>query len=123
MGLSPSSRLEKGRTIVVKQAVNENCALRNHSIKDQVHPEIIALGGRLIKDLGVRFAGLDLICKDITAPLSANNGCFNEVNTTPGIHHHYLVSDPAKGVPVAELVLEHMFTNCQGVMLLGSGPS
>jgi cyanophycin synthetase len=120
MGLSPGSKLKKGRTIVVKQTANENCALRNHSIKDQVHPEIIALGGQLVKDLGVRFAGLDLICNDITMPLSESNGIFNEVNTTPGIHHHYLVSDSAKGVPVAELVLEHMFANCYGVMVLGS---
>ena len=119
MGLTPGSRLEKGRTIVVKQAVNENCASRNHSVKDQVHPEIIALGSRLVKDLGVRVAGLDLLCNDITMPLSESNGIFNEVNTTPGIHHHYLVSDSAKRVPVAELVLEHMFINRKGVMVLG----
>jgi D-alanine-D-alanine ligase-like ATP-grasp enzyme len=118
-GMSPRSVPESGRSIEVKYAVNENCSSRNHSVKDQVHPDTVAQGARLARDFGVRVAGLDLICKDITVPLSPPDGYISEINTTPGIHHHYLVGEPSKAVPVAEIVLEHLFENRQGVMFLG----
>jgi cyanophycin synthetase len=115
-GLSPRSRPAMGDTVVVKRAVNQNCARENHNVRELVHPQLIEDGGRLVTALGVRLAGVDLICSDITVPLSQSGGCFNEVNTTPGIHHHYLIAQPEKGVPVAELLLEHLFTTRQGVM-------
>ena len=117
-GLAASSVLERGRTIPVKHAINENAARDNHNVKSKVHRDIIETGGRLVKDLGVRFAGLDLICSDVTVPLAESKGVFREINTTPGIHHHYLLADPATVTPVAELVLEHMFSTRQGVMIL-----
>lgn len=119
LGLSPRSRLAAGNTIVLKRAVNENSADGNHSVRHQVHPETIARGARLVQDLGVRFAGLDVICQDIAAPLSPDNGRINEINTTPGIHHHYLIAQPAGGVRVAEILLSRLFESGRGVMRLG----
>jgi cyanophycin synthetase len=119
LNLRPHSKLPAGQTVEVKHAVNENCALRNQAVATQVHPDTIALGGAIARDLGVRFAGLDILCQDISAPLTAENGCINEINTTPGIHHHYLVSNPAEAVPVAERVLSHLFRTRQGIMVLG----
>ncbi len=118
VGLRAGSILEAGESIAIKQAVNENAAAQNHCIKELVHPRTIALGRRVVSDLGVRFAGLDVICKDIGAPLTTDNGCINEINTTPGIHHHYLISNPAAGTPVAELVLRHLFENETGLVRL-----
>ncbi len=80
--------------------------------------QIVELGGKLARDLGVRFAGIDLMCSDISVPMSESGGVFNEINTTPGIHHHYLVAEPEKAVPVAELVLDYLFSHRQGVMVL-----
>jgi len=123
MGLKPSSRLDDGRTIELKRAVNENCSRGNHNVKDRVHPGTIATGAQLVADLGVQFAGLDVLCRNIAAPLGPDNGLISEINTTPGIHHHYLVSDRLKCVPVAELVLSHMFETRQGVMNMAHGPA
>ena len=120
LGLTPSSKPAPGAIVDVKSAVNENDAQQNHTVLDQVHPETVALGQRLAFDLGVRFAGLDLICRDIRAPLTRSNGCINEINTTPGIHHHYLVAEPGRRVPVAEYLLEYLFSRRQGVMHLAS---
>lgn len=117
-GRHPRSVLKPGERITVKTAVNENCAAANHTVIDQVHPDTVELGARLVRDLGVRLAGLDLICRDIRSPLTADNGCINEINTTPGLHHHYLVADPSRRVPVAEYVLEYMFQKRIGVMRL-----
>jgi cyanophycin synthetase len=118
LGLRAGSVLEAGRTVAVKQAINENAARDNRNVKGEVHRDIIDTGGRLAKDLGVRLAGLDLIATDVSAPLSAGKCTFSEINTTPGIHHHYLLRDPATITPVAELVLEHMFSTRRGVMTL-----
>ncbi len=120
IGLRPGSRLEAGQTIELKRAINENDRERNHPIGAKVHRETIAAGARLVQALGVDFAGLDVICKDILKPLGASNGLISEINTTPGIHHHYLVADTGKSVPIAELVLEHIFNSGRGVMKLGA---
>lgn len=118
LGLSTGSLLAAGQTIQVKQAVNENTASENHNVRDLVHPQIVELGGKLARDLGVRFAGIDLMCSDISVPMSQSGGAFNEINTTPGIHHHYLVAEPEKAVPVAELVLDYLFSHRRGVIVL-----
>lgn len=123
LDLKPSSRLEAGRVIELKRAVNENGSRGNHNVKDRVHPGTIAAGAQLVSGLGVRFAGLDVLCRNIAAPLGPDNGLISEINTTPGIHHHYLISDQSKRVPVAELVLSHMFETRQGVMNLLCGPA
>ncbi|NOR20315.1 MAG: cyanophycin synthetase [Xanthomonadales bacterium] len=118
-GMTPRSILADGRSIQLKRAVNENRAEQNHNVTEQVHPETVELGRRLAADLGVEFAGLDVLCKDISAPLTRANGWMNEVNTTPGVHHHYLIANPAAGTPVAEKVLEYIFSTGRGAMMLG----
>ncbi len=123
LGLKPSSRLAEGRVIDVKRAVNENCAARNRRVGASVHPDTIELGRRIVTELGVQFAGLDLLCRDISVPLDGGNGYINEVNTTPGIHHHYLVSEPRTAAPVAapvaSVVLDHLFAKKLGVVRCG----
>jgi cyanophycin synthetase len=69
-----------------------------------------------VQALGVSFAGLDLMSPDISKPLAYSDTWFLEVNTTPGLHHHDLISEPNKGIAVAELLLEHLFTGRRGVM-------
>ena len=118
-GMNPRSILAYGHSIQLKRAVNENRAEQNHNVTEQVHPETIALGARLASDLGVEFAGLDVLCKDISVPLTRANGWMNEVNTTPGMHHHYLISNPGGGARVAELVLDYIFRTGRGAMVLG----
>jgi cyanophycin synthetase len=115
-GLSARSRPAAAEQVQVKQVVNENSASQNHRVFDAVHPTTAALGSRLVSDLGLRFVGIDVICKDIGAPLDDANGCIGEINTTPGLHHHYLVADETTRAPVAQILLEEMFGAGQGVV-------
>jgi len=39
--------------------------------------------------LGARFIGVDVITPDPTVPLEQSGGAIIELNTTPGLHHHY----------------------------------
>lgn len=54
-------------------------------VSDSVRAQAITAA----KTLGSSFLGVDVITPDIAVGLSASGGVVNEVNTTPGLHHHY----------------------------------
>lgn len=95
-----------GEKVQVKNVVNQNSCEENHNVRTQVHPEIVEAGAAIAGKLGIRLAGFDVLAPDISQPLEKTGGMINEVNTKPGLHHHYLISDPAAGVAVADLILE-----------------
>lgn len=117
-GLSFSSVPKSSDKVAVKRAVNENSCSQNHCVRDDVHRDTIALGSRITKQLGVQLAGIDIICSDISKPLAETGGRIGEINTTPGLHHHYLIAEPPKGTPVAEILLDYMFSTGEGTMQL-----
>jgi D-alanine-D-alanine ligase-like ATP-grasp enzyme len=85
-------------------------------VREDVHPEIVETGSRIVRDFGVGFAGLDVTATDISLPLAEGGAIFNEINAGPGIHHHYLVSDQNRIAHVAPRILEHLFSTRRGVM-------
>ncbi|RDV07248.1 cyanophycin synthetase [Sphingorhabdus pulchriflava] len=115
-GVSPSTIPAAGLEMMVKLAVNENGAAQNHLVREEVHPEIVETGSRIVREFGIGFAGLDLTATDISQPLSEGNVIFNEINAGPGIHHHYLVSDRKRIAHVAPRILEHMFSTRRGTI-------
>jgi len=117
-GKSPHSVPNAGEAVPVKIAVNENGASQNHIVRDQVNDEIIDTAGRIVRDLGIRFAGLDVTADDISAPLAQSGAIFNEINVNPGLHYHYLVANPEKSAGVAARILEQLFETRRGVMAL-----
>jgi D-alanine-D-alanine ligase-like ATP-grasp enzyme len=112
---SPAAIPAAGQEVMVKLAVNENGAAQNHLVRDEVHPEIVETGRRIVRDFGIGFAGLDVTATDISMPLNAGDTIFNEINAGPGIHHHYLVSDQTRIAHVAPRILEHLFSTKRGV--------
>ena len=79
-----------GEHVRLKGACNQNTMRENLHCHTSLHPETERQIQAIIQNLGVRFAGVDLICHDVSAPMSADNGYIFEVNTYPGIHHHFL---------------------------------
>ncbi|VAW16132.1 hypothetical protein MNBD_ALPHA12-1279 [hydrothermal vent metagenome] len=116
--LSPSFRPQAGTEVLLKRAVNENSAAQNHNVRKMVHPATILMAASLVDNLGVELAGVDILCRDISKPLGAKNGLISEVNTTPGLHHHYLIANPEMGTRVAETLLEYMFKTGRGTLRL-----
>ena len=117
-GKSPGSVPGAGEAVRVKLAVNENAARQNHIVRDQVHEEIVRTGSRLVRELGLAIAGIDVTTDDISAPITESDPIFNEINVYPGIHHHYLVANPEISAGVAPLILERLFSTRQGVIEL-----
>lgn len=103
-GYSLQHVLKKDETVVVKRVVNQNSRFENESVREIVHSDTIRMGGEICGLLQIELAGIDIISKDITQPLRAGNGVINEVNTTPGLHHHYLISRQEEVTPVALLI-------------------
>jgi cyanophycin synthetase len=105
-GLAMSSVVAANKRVVVKAVVNENTAAENSSVRDRVHPDTIRRGAEIARLLRIRLAGHDVITPDISRPLAETGGVFNEVNTTPGLQHHYLIDFPDRAFPVMERLLE-----------------
>jgi len=115
-GISLADIPEAGQIVQIKRAVNENDRSGNVNVTARIHTDIADTCQELVRKLGARFVGVDLICKDITQPFDPENCRISEINTTPGIHHHYLLSKPQDVKPVAEIVIEYMLSNNVGVM-------
>ncbi|MCG8382939.1 MAG: cyanophycin synthetase [Gammaproteobacteria bacterium] len=114
-GLSLSSTPKKGEVVTVKHAPNQNSCYENHIVKDQIHPSIVRLGRDLASMFGIELAGVDLITPDISVPLSESKGVINEINSTPGLHHHYLVAKKDKRARIGEVILNKIFDSQQKV--------
>ncbi len=110
-GLSLKSVPKLGDKIQVMTVVNLNSRFENHIVRDEVHPETIKMGAKVCAHFGVDLAGIDLMARDISQPLSGGNGVINEINTTPGLHHHDLVAEEDQRIRVGELILEDLLAN------------
>jgi cyanophycin synthetase len=97
-----------GEAIQVSGRSNTGDALVSRSVRESVSAEVVRTGARAAGALGVRLAGVDIISPDITQPLETAGGVVSEVNTTPGLHWHYLVAPDSPRVPVAEIIARRL---------------
>jgi cyanophycin synthetase len=58
-----------------------------------------------VRVIGSRFAGVDVITLDPSRSLQDTGGVVNEINTTPGLHHHYGLEGTGSQTPPAVRVL------------------
>jgi hypothetical protein len=81
----------------------------DEAVLSQCSPELLRQGAEVVRRLGSEFAGVDLITTNPALSLRESGGAFIEINTTPGIHHHYVGPRdngvPAVGVQVLDYIL------------------
>jgi len=109
LDLTLNSVPAKDETVVVNSVVNQNSASENHIVRDQVSQQIIELGERIVRFLGIELAGLDIIAANLSEPLEKTGGIINEINTTPGLHHHDLVAESDKKINVGKVIIDYIF--------------
>lgn len=80
----------------------------DEAVTNLIHPDTTRQLSMLVQRLGSRFAGVDIVTVDPAVPLEQNRGAFLEVNTTPGIHHHYQSAEDHEHHGVAVAVLRAM---------------
>jgi cyanophycin synthetase len=109
--LSMTSVPAAGQIVSVKTVINQNFGGDNVTVTKELCPSIVADGACAARAVGVRFAGIDIITRDINVPLAESGGVILEVNTTPGFHYHYHKSDGS--FPVAVRVLQQLLRDLQ----------
>jgi cyanophycin synthetase len=97
------------KVIVAKSVINQNSYKENHIVRNEIHPDIIKLGAEIVKFFGIELGGIDIISESITEPLEKTGGVVNEINTTPGLHHHDLVAETEHKIQIGEKVLQYIF--------------
>lgn len=98
-----------GQHVLVKTATNQYSRYENHSVRDEIHPSIIDYGREISKVINVTLSGVDVMITDCSKPFDESGCVVNEINTTPGLHHHALVSDQTKEVDVGSRIIEYIF--------------
>ncbi len=115
-GLTLEAVPEKDRDIIVKSVDTSSRDFRevrtvyNSVVTDAVCTDMIQKAREAAEVLRSRFVGVDFITADASKPLADTGGVINEVNTTPGLHHHY-DSESEKFPAVAPMILEALLQN------------
>lgn len=102
-GLSGDSVPPAGKRVLVQR--NGNVSI---DCTDAVHPEVAHVVTLAARAVGLDIAGVDLVCEDISRPLSDQGGAIVEVNAGPGLLMHL---KPAEGTPrpVGQAIVDHLF--------------
>jgi cyanophycin synthetase len=107
-GLGLSSVPAAGQSVAIGSVTNNNAVEDNETFGGEISPQIISEARAAQRAVGLSLAGVDVITPDPSRQLSETGGVINEVNGTPGLHHHYLVADPDRATRVAIPVLERL---------------
>jgi D-aspartate ligase len=116
-GMTLSSVPPAGQRVAIGSVTNNNGVEDNQTYRGLLAPELIAEARSAQSAVGLHLAGLDVITSDPTRSLAETGGAITEVNGTPGLHHHYLVSDPHNATRVAIPILKRLLSRAAGPAL------
>jgi cyanophycin synthetase len=102
-GFDANTIAPDGHKILIQR--NGNVAL---DVTDLVHPDVAAVASLAARIIGLDIAGVDLVCKDISLPLSEQRGAIVEVNAGPGLLMHLKHANGGPR-PVGRAIVEHLF--------------
>ncbi|MGF1578048.1 MAG: hypothetical protein ACFCD0_01660 [Gemmataceae bacterium] len=72
--LSWSAIPNAGQAVRLKTVINDNAAVENVSVIEQVCQEVVEVGREAARAIGSRLAGVDVVATDLSAPLSQPGG-------------------------------------------------
>jgi len=101
--LSPDDIPAAGREVLIQRNANHafDCT-------DDVHPDTAALASLAARIVGLDIAGIDLVCLDISKPLSGQGGAIVEVNAGPSLLMH-IKPGIGKPRPVGQAIVNNLF--------------
>jgi len=108
-GFSMNSIPQEGKVVMLQDICHWLYGGEYLDVTDEVSPDFIELGKKVVDILGIKLAGIDLIAQDIRV---ARPGKFfvNEVNTSPALLVHYEVQNRREMRPVAREIIRSMFS-------------
>lgn len=100
-----------GEKLFLRKESNLAKGGRAIDMTDTVHPSVKKLAYECLQSFpNLPVAGLDLLCEDVTQPLSKDNYVIIELNSNPGLAMHTYPSE-GQSRNVTNLLLEVMFPN------------
>jgi cyanophycin synthetase len=107
-GLSLNSVPDAGVEVIVKTVVNDNFRDDNFAVTDHICEGLRVECALAASMLGIELAAVDIVTSDPAKSLRQAGGAIIEVNTTPGLHHHYAIANPDKSSDVAVSILRDL---------------
>lgn len=108
IGLTIDKILPKGKTIELRKSTNVSKGGWCSELTTRVHPSNKAFAQRVLTAIpGLTVAGIDVICQDISKPLSTQSYVVCELNVSPGLSMH-VVPPEGKPIDVANLVAKQL---------------
>lgn len=92
--LSLTSVLAEGAVLVLKDTANLSSGGTATDVTDLIHEENKFIAQRIARLVGLDICGIDIVARDITKPLTRDNGAVLEVNAAPGFRMH---THPSEG--------------------------
>ncbi|MCE7982352.1 MAG: cyanophycin synthetase [Caldilinea sp. CFX5] len=107
-GLTLADRPAPGQTVKLRNNCNLSTGGTATDVTDEVHPRNVQLAELAAQILALDVAGIDVVCRDISRPLSEQDGGIVEVNAAPGLRMHL---HPATGQPrdVGKPIVEMLY--------------
>lgn len=78
-------------------------------VTDELHQSVTKIACRAVELVTGELVGVDIITTDISKSLEMTGGVINELNTTPGLHHHYSKAKqdyPLSALSIVEKLLD-----------------
>lgn len=97
-----------GEIIPVRENRNLSTGGQARDVTLKIHPVNQDLAIKAARVIGLEVAGIDLVCNDISQPLSSGNGAVIEVNAVPGLRMHLYPSD-GSSKNVAADILDYIY--------------
>src|SRR5262245_40305024 len=99
---------EAGQAVRVRQNANLSSGGTANDVTERVHPFNARMAELAARAVGLDVAGVDLMCHDVSRPLSEQGGAIIEVNASPGFQGALF---PAEGQPrqVGRPIVEMLF--------------
>ncbi|MES2679548.1 MAG: cyanophycin synthetase [Bacteroidota bacterium] len=106
--LSLESVVPLGEILYLKDTANLSTGGTSTDLTDEVHPYNVFMAERIARLMNLDICGIDVVAKDVSVPLTPENGGIVEVNACPGFRMHL---SPSKGMArnVAEPVIDMLF--------------
>lgn len=95
-GYDEKTILPEGKKVLLRYNGNLSTGGTARDCTIEVHPNNARLAAKAAELLELDIAGIDITCKDISEPLSQENGALIEVNAAPGLRMHIY---PTEGQP------------------------
>lgn len=102
-GVELDAVLPEGRTVTLPRA-----AKMGEDVLARVHPDTLDMARLAVRVVGLDIAGVDIVAKDISQPLGAQDGAIIEVNAGPSLPTH-LRSPGDAANEAGTAIVRHLF--------------